>query len=142
MKTPREILLERHQAVAPKLKAIRREVIFAECREGRRVAVPKFRDAGMASFPRLLWRELVFPSRRIWAGLATVWLLILAVNFSLRDHSQTGALKIPSPETIMSFQQEERLLAELTGPDELHAVEPPRKFSPGPRSERIEILTT
>ena len=29
MKTPREILLERHQAAAPKLDAIRREVVAA-----------------------------------------------------------------------------------------------------------------
>lgn len=35
MKTPREILLERHQAAAPKLDAIRREVLDAEFNAGQ-----------------------------------------------------------------------------------------------------------
>ena len=41
MKTPRDILLERHQAASPKLDAIRREIVDAEFnREDRRCAVP------------------------------------------------------------------------------------------------------
>jgi hypothetical protein len=140
MKTPREILLERHQAVAPKLDAIRREVVW----EGRRVAVPKVRVADMAALPLLIWRELILPSRRIWAGLAAVWLVIAAVNLSQRDHSPAGAMKsAPAPDMILTFRQQERLLTELIGPDEARAVAPATPFLPQPRGERrLEILTT
>jgi hypothetical protein len=92
---------------------------------------------------RLVFLELVWPSRRIWTGLAAVWLLILAVNFSLRDKTQTFALKSgpASPEMILSFPQQERLLAELMGPNEPRVAAPSKPFSPRPSSERqFEIM--
>jgi hypothetical protein len=48
----------------------------------------------------------------------------------------------PSPEMILSFQQQEKLLTELVGQDEPRVAEPVKTFVPQPRSERqIEILT-
>jgi hypothetical protein len=139
MKTAREILLERHETVVPKLNAIRHEII----REGRRVAVPKFRVADTATLPILIWRELIFPCRRIWTSLAAIWILIFIFNFSQRDKSELMAKKspLPSPEMILAFRQQEKLLAELIGPNEPQA-EPPKTFLPQPRSERVEILIT
>jgi hypothetical protein len=144
MKTPRELLRERHQAAVPKLDAIRHEVVNAEFREGRRAAVPKSRVAGTATLPFLLWRELILPSRRIWAGLATVWLLIFAVNLSMRDPSQMAAAKsAPSPQMMLTFRQQQRLLTELIGPDETTAARPATPFLPQPRSKgRLDILMT
>jgi len=146
MKTPRDTLFARHQNAAPKLDAIRREVLSAEfVREGRRAAVPKFRVADTATLPLLIWRELIFPCRRIWAGLAAIWILIFVVNFSQRDKSEMMASKtpLPSPDMILVFRQQERLLAELTDQKETPIAEPPKRFLPQPRSERrIEILMT
>jgi hypothetical protein len=146
MKTPRDILFARHQNAAPKLDTIRREVLQAEyVRKGRRAAVPKFRAADTATLPFLIWRELIFPCRRIWAGLAAIWILIFAINFSQRDKSEMMANKtpLPSPDMILVFRQQERLLAELTDQKETPIAEPPKLFLPQPRSERrIEILMT
>jgi len=138
MKTLREILLKRHQAVEPKLDAIRNNIV----REGRRAAVPEFRVIGTVTLPVSIWRELIFPCRRIWAGLAAVWIVILTVNFSMRDHSPTVATKsAPTAEMIMAWRQQERLLAELIGPDETRTAAPPKPFAPQPRSEqRFEIM--
>ncbi len=90
------------------------------------------------------WQQLIWPSRHIWAGLAAVWILILAVNVSMQDRSQaTMAKTAPSPEMIMTWRQQERLLAELVGPDEMRTAMPPKPFSPRPSSERrFETLTT
>jgi hypothetical protein len=130
MKTPREILFARHQNAAPKLDAIRREVLNAEFQGEDKTPF-------YLNLPLMFWRELIFPCRRIWAGLAAVWILIFAVNFSLRDNSQTIAMKSsPSPEMILTFGQQERLLAELIGPDETRVAEPPKTFFPRPSSER------
>ena len=130
-----------HQAAAPKLDAIRRKVVW----EGRRAAVPKFRVADTATLPMLIWRELILPCRRIWAGLAAVWVLIFVFNFSQRDPAELLARKSPppSPEMILTFRQQEKLLAELIGPNEPQAIASPKPFLPQPRSEgRIEILMT
>jgi hypothetical protein len=145
MKTPRDILFTRHQNAVPKLDAIRREVLGAEfVREGRRAAVPKFRVADMATLPLLIWRELFWPCRRIWTGLAAIWILIFAVNLSQRDKSEMMASKtpLPSPDMILAFWQQEKLLAELIGQNEMRVAEPPKTFSPRPSSERcFETLT-
>ena len=137
MKTPREILLARHRAVETELDAIRSEVV-AQCHEERRVAVTK---SVLAYLPLLLWRELIFPSRRTWAGIAAAWVLILVVNFSLRDPGQDGAAKVTAPE-MMSFQEQQKLVNELLA-DRFVPVDfdRPKTFTPRPRSERVVVLT-
>jgi hypothetical protein len=77
--------------------------------------------------------------------LAAIWILIFAVNFSQRDQSGVMAGKdpLPSPEMMLIFRQQERLLAELTDQKEMPIAGPPKLFLPQPRSERrIEILMT
>jgi hypothetical protein len=143
MKTPREILLNRHQSAAPKLDAVRREVLSAEfVREGRRVAVPKFRVADTATLPLLFWRELIWPCRRTWTALAAVWVLIFVFNVSQRDKSELAARKLPppSPEAIMAWRQQEKLLAELIGPSAPGDAERRKIFLPKPRTENAELL--
>ncbi len=143
MKTPREILLARHQAAAPKLDALRCEVVAGLNHQDTKTPSWGFHFVSWClGGLNKLWRELIFPSRRTWAGLATAWLLIFIVNFSLRDHSQSGGQKVSSPGPMLTFQQQERLLTELTGPDEWRMAERPKTFSPRPRTERIKILTT
>jgi|SRR5580692_11380141 hypothetical protein len=138
MKTPRDILFARHQNAAPKLDAIRRELLSAEFENEDQI--PFFVNVLLA-----FWRELIWPCRRIWAGLAAIWVLIFAVNFSQRDKSEmmAGKTPLPSPEMILVFGQQERLLAELTDQKETPVAEPPKLFLPQPRSEgRIGILMT
>jgi hypothetical protein len=143
MKTPRDILFARHQAAAPKLAAIRREVLNAELREGRRAAVPKFRVADTATLPILIWRELIFPCRRIWTGLATVWVLLFIVNFSQRDGSQTMMAKSATPSAMMmTFRDQQKLLNELLA-DRLPPTDADRSkiYSPKPRTETMRFET-
>jgi len=128
MKTPREILLARHQAAAPKLDAIRHAVVESTRRPSH------------LRWPILLWRELVWPCRRIWTGLAAVWILILAANVSLHEHSPAIARSGPSSEMMTTLKDQQTVLAELLGD---HAVPPdadrPKIFSPKPRTENAEI---
>jgi hypothetical protein len=136
MRAPREILFERHRAVAPKLDAIRRESV------GQASSLSQNQESETGKMPVLLliWRELIFPCRRIWAGLATIWILILAVNFSMRDPSQTAMTKAFAPE-MMSFNEQQKLLNELLADRSLPMdSERPKTFSPKPRTETSEFL--
>jgi hypothetical protein len=143
MNTPRDILFARHQATAPKLDAIRREVMAVEQREGRRAAVPQFRAADTATLPILIWRELIFPCRRIWAGLAAVWILICIVNVSQRDNSRTlTANFMPTAGVMMTFRDQQKLLNELFADRSFSMdAEQPRIFLPKPRTETMKLLT-
>jgi hypothetical protein len=101
--------------------------------------------AALANAIRLSFLELIWPCRRIWTGLAAVWILIFVFNFSQRDPSELTARKTPpsSPEMILTFRQQEKLLAELMGPNEPQAVESSKPLLPQPRSEgQFEILIT
>jgi anti-sigma factor RsiW len=88
------------------------------------------------------WQEVIWPSRRVWAGFAAVWLMILAGNFSLRDHSQTYDAKF-SPQTMLTaFKDQQRILAELLPDHSLpRDADRQRIFSPKPRTENLTVLT-
>jgi hypothetical protein len=144
MKTPRELLLARHQAADSKLDNIRHETMAQLSRQSAKTQNGR---QNLASWClgglENLWAELILPSRRIWTGLATTWVLILATNFTLRELSQPANPELSKPQIVMSLPQQERLLAELTGPGEPATAEPPKPYVPRPSSRRaFEIVTT
>jgi hypothetical protein len=85
---------------------------------------------------------LLWPHPAAWAGLAAIWILILAVDFSLRDKAPVMAEKSapPSPEVIVELRQQQRMLAELIGPRDEREADRSKSFVPQPHSERTEIL--
>jgi anti-sigma factor RsiW len=84
------------------------------------------------------WRDVVWPCRRVWAGLAAVWVLILAGNVALREPSSAFAAKSApaAREMIMAFKDQQMILSELLAD---HAApreaEPQKVFSPKPRTK-------
>jgi len=140
MKTPREILLERHRETQSKLDIIRETTVAAVC-DRRSVAasnlVRRSRTAAAMILPPI-WRELIAPARRIWVGLAAVWLLILAANLNFHTNAPRMIVTTPprSADLIMALREQKQMLVELTGRPEAKAAEPPKTFVPQPRSDR------
>ena len=85
---------------------------------------------------RECWQQLVWPSRRIWAGLAVVWVLLLVADVSLRDNSPASTIASAPSEMFLSLPQQEQLLAELMEPNQRRAAAPSKAFTPRPSSER------
>ena len=83
-----------------------------------------------------------WPHPRAWAGLAAVWVCILALNFSTRDKSVMVAEKSspPSPEVIVELRKQQRLFAELMEPREAPVADRAKTDVPHPRSGRTEWL--
>ena len=133
MKTPREILLKQHQSIERKLDRL---WVANLSKELRPKAVAPRGNVFFATI-RILWCELVLPSRRIWAGLVCAWLLIAVLNLASFESSVKVASKVepPSREKIQALVEQRRMLAQLIGP----LYEPanaPKHTAPGPRSER------
>ena len=104
--------------------------------------VPIRRLAPAAAF-REWWQDVIWPWRRVWAGVATAWLVILAGNVSLRDSSPALAAKsaAPSQEAIASFRDQQKILAELLAGDSApRDAERQKIFSPKPRTERFKVV--
>ena len=144
MKTPREILFARHQAAAPKLDAIRQEVVRELNNQAtKEQSRPASFVAWFLGCSNKLWLELVWPCRRVWTGLAAVWVLIFIINVSQRDGSQTMIAKsAPTIEMMTAFRDQQKMLNELLADRSLPVeAERPRIFSPKPRTETMELLT-
>jgi len=139
MKTPREILLAQHRAVELKLNIIRREAVEVSSDVNRRKQPVRELTfaATLANTIRLSFWELIWPCRRTWAALAAVWIALFIFNVSQRDKAELAARKLPppSPEAIMAWRQQEKLLAELIGPSAPGDAEQRKIFLPQPRSE-------
>jgi len=81
------------------------------------------------------WFELIWPARRIWSGLAAVWVALAIFHMMQTGGREAMVAKstVPTAEVRLAFQEQQRLLAEILGPPP--AAVPPRR-SPQPRSER------
>jgi hypothetical protein len=131
---------KRLQQVAPREipSAWRKEVLTAAqtAQSARHPA-----NAARPSFLSTLIQQLSTwsrPQRAAWAGLATVWVAIMALNFSARDNSTVATRQIspPSPEAIAAWRQQRRELASLTEPNQSREIEAPKPRLPQPRSNR------
>ncbi len=137
MKTPRDLLFQRHETAAPKLDALRRAVIAGHC------APTETSQPASLGFATMLWLELIFPCRRIWTTLAAVWLLVLIANFAQRDDSSALASKAqPSAEMLLAFRSQQKMFNQILS-DHPQPVEAdrPRNFTPSPRTENSRATT-
>jgi len=118
--------------------------ILSAAREGQTIRHSSFviRRSWLSTLNSQL-STIFWPHPKAWAGLAAVWILIFAVDFSVRDKSPVRAEKAapPSPEVIAELRQQQRMLAELIGSSQAREAELPR-FLPLPRSERVGVLMT
>src|SRR5438128_12321321 len=64
------------------------------------------------------WRELLWPCPQAWAGLAVVWVVILALNGATREPGQVARTQGPptAREMLMALQERQRLVPQLVGP--------------------------
>ena len=135
MKTPHEILLERHRAAQPKLDRLRQEVLSQAL--AREAPAALGRGQVVARVALTAWQELIWPSRRTWAGLAAAWLALAAINIQRRVavKASPGGSSVPASDFAQAFEEQRRVLAELLQPAIALPAEPPRP-GPRPRSER------
>ena len=140
MKTPRDILLHRHAPAGEKLDVIRKETVRLAANPNRRSASGRASTIASTALHALTipFRELFWPARRIWAGFAVAWLVVVAVNLEDSNPAEIAASKwkpLPSG-TMMAWEQEQKLFRDLIEPTEAHEARQPKSLPPKPRSER------
>lgn len=133
MKTPRNILLTRHQMADSKLDAVRARALAA-------LAPHPSQPQPFAERWLMACQEFFRIPRAAWGGLAAVWLVILGLNFATQETvpATPTALRAEtkrSPETLQALREQQRLFAELVGSLKDMDADTPR-FVPRPRSDR------
>jgi hypothetical protein len=113
MKTPREIILGRHQAAEPSLDAMRQEILKREL-PPRREAVGQAVSGGWIT---TLWEQLVLPCRRAWAGFGLAWALIIVLQAMSNDPMSKPARPSgrPSIGDRAQLKEQWQLRAEMLG---------------------------
>ena len=140
MKTPREILFQKHQAAEPKLDEIRETVVASLSKRS-----PEDHPAVAAR--RYSLREFLISLRWHLAGMGAAWLVIVLLNLNIGHSpnlaSTLPAAKIPPPQIILaSLRENRRELLEMIQPAESHDVRPLKLFPLQPRSERPDESLT
>ena len=131
---------KRLQQVAPRqIPSAWREEILTAAQQTETSRHPS--SVTRPGFPSTLIQQLLTlsqPHRAAWASLATLWLIIMALNFSARDNSTVATRQIspPSPEVIAAWRQQRRELASLTEPNQSREIKVPKPRLPQPRSSR------
>jgi len=87
---------------------------------------------------RTSWLELVRPCRHAWAAMAALWLVMAGINAAISGAPPNvlSARSSASSTAIQVFEEQRRVLAELIPPIINQPIEPPRRDSPHPRSQR------
>lgn len=142
MKTLREIILERHRAVETKFEGIGPEKLAAIARESSDVRKREGFSARIRSAVDGLWTECFLPWRRVWAGIAAVWIAIFALHIAARGKASPGSGEMAAtknPQVLSALREQKQMLAQLLGPTVTSTAEPPKNS--GPRSEqRCELF--
>ncbi len=121
----------------------RNEILSAARIAGLR---PSTRDPQTSLFSTLIAQLSTFfrPHSLAWAGLAAVWVVILALQLASRDPTAVAArnMRPLSPEMLMVLRQQKLLLAELVERPEPRAAERPKALPLRPRSDRCHGIFT
>lgn len=127
MKTPRDLFLDKHARMAPRLDAVRHQAIASlqnHPQEGR-------------SFLATLWLELVVPCRRAWLGMGAGWVAAAVFALASMDFQTPVAARVDpaSQELRLAIREQRELRDELLGMDTVEPVLPDR-YVTFPRSDR------
>jgi hypothetical protein len=139
MKLPREILLAKHRVAEAKLEEVTRRVVAGM--EGEAKAGTGFIE-WLGALPRSFWREVILPARRIWAGLAAVWVVIAVANLDFRASAPRMAAASSSAGAgyFARMREEEKWATAFTGAPEPMAAEPPKHRLPQPHAELRQVF--
>lgn len=115
----------------------RREILAAAVPASPRPAT----GSSLLSNVRARLSAIFWPCPEAWAGLAAVWILVLALNYSMQDRPPVMAKKIPSPspQVVAELKQQRQMFVELIGQNQAGEAEP-SKYLPLPRSQRVEFM--
>jgi anti-sigma factor RsiW len=132
--------LKQGQHTAALWKQIEQQVVLAAESESG------ITSASRAPQQPMWWRELFWPSPRAWAGLAALWVAMLAVTLLTREPAaltEARRAASPSPQLKQILKQQRQMLAELGGVADPAGAERDRSIVPQPRSQRqTQLINT
>jgi anti-sigma factor RsiW len=96
------------------------------------------RQSPLVAAWRIVWHELIWPSRYAWAGMAALWVAMLVINGGLSGSAsgEAGRVAISPQEMQRNWEEQNRVLVELSLPSFGFVAPAPPPAVLRPRSER------
>jgi hypothetical protein len=129
MKTPREIILAKHQSATPRLDRVRAGVLQTlRCD----------RNVSLLEQLRQLLGELLFAKPQRWAALGSLWILISWFKIATPEAGGvTPGEHLRPPSEVAELRKQRAFFVELAGLSQPAAALPPKNDAPRPRSARL-----
>lgn len=136
MKTPRQILLARHESSVPRLETVRAEVL-------QRLAGPVRQRTPEPGWWQTAWHELFLSLRPAWLGLTALGLCAVGLNLAVpADAPIPIRPRSPAPQFTEVVRERSQILADLADRGEAPtrpATRPePPVAAPGPRRSSLD----
>ena len=116
MKTPIEILFERHRGAIPKLDAVRRTVIAGLLRAQPQDAAGMLPESGKSRSGPASFRDFILSIRWHLAGIGAAWILVALLNLDPSPASVREVAKASKPlpgEVLTAWRENRRQILEL-----------------------------
>src|SRR5881409_1845598 len=97
MKTPREVLFQRHSSAEPGLDAIRERVVASVGDEAAREVQKAQRNSPLQNL-----RKFILPLRWHFAGMSAAWILIAVLNIDRPSISPAPQQATASPRQLLA----------------------------------------
>lgn len=82
-----------------------------------------------------------WPNPKAWAGLAALWVAIIAFNLATHEEPSVAGKKTRVSSQVLAEVREQKIFfAELVGGNEARDAEPPKLHLPRPRSGREQMV--
>ena len=145
MKTPREVLLQQHQAAEPELDAIREQVVAGLATDApvRTTRMSPTAPGGVSTL-QAGWRQFLWSLRWHLAGLSAAWLVVIALSIDSPPAPTTRVVRQDTPsqrQLLAALRENQRQLRELIGAPAAEPAPAPQKSMPSPRSEVQPLFT-
>lgn len=117
-----------------------RDAILRTAQERTSCPAAKHSNSVLTRAVQTTWRELIQPCRYAWSGMAALWFIFWLINAHTEDTETSRQMATSTGsgfKRIQVFEEQRRVLVELTGPNDLSPAEPSRPAHAKPRSERM-----
>ena len=139
MKTPREVLISKHQSAQPKLDLLRQQLVSRLPGAESEQAHPH--SAFHQGRERSAWLQLLQTLRWHLAGLSAVWVLIALLRFNGTEVESTPIAQVSNepPRTAIALLKENRRQIVELGDSPSSSVPPAAPASPKSRRSAIQV---
>jgi hypothetical protein len=103
MKTPRDLILERHASVQNRLDQVRNTALATALQPKLNDTARRQQEFTPHRVMAWFWAEIFWHSKRVWLGLGTAWVVIILLQLNTAHEAQLQVNRLPLKRTKITM---------------------------------------